>query len=90
MSEIQESDILIVSLKKEQYNNMLATLQKQTDKLKEQAEKIKEQAEKIKDLQVLKARLLDEAQVTSAKLKEKHRKTLVNPEKLLEEAHEQL
>ncbi len=74
---------IFVSLKKEHYNNMVTTLERQTDKLKQQAEK-------IKDLQVLKARLLDEAQATSAKLKEKHRKTLVNPKKLLEEAHAQL
>ena len=80
---VDEMPNIFVSLKKEHYNNLLDTLQKQTDKLKEQAEK-------IKDLQVLKARLLDEAQEMSTKLKENHRKTLVNPEKLLEEAHEQL
>jgi len=87
MSEILENlkqeSVIFVSLKKEHYDNMLDTLQKQTDKLQKQAEK-------IKDLQVLKARLLDEAQITSAKLKEKHRKILVNPEKLLQEAHEHL
>lgn len=76
VEDIKDSPEIFVSINRDNYNYLIDTLQRQT--------------KKIKELQVLKARLLDEAQEMSTKLKQKYRTSIVDPEDLIEEARAQL